>query len=422
MLSLVLLAAIPQATAAPSTPVAPQLPPTFSVAPVVAEPVRLALSPMLDGKIEPEEWDAFASASCESFFQWEPGKLHAAAKLAQGQDLVVTLDLRGDGWLQGSDNVELRIKWTGTATELAVRRLDASRPEGPAWVDAANLAGAAKVVGAVDGDKWTAEVSISDPGLGMVPLKAESQIGVRIDAVAPTDLFAEPFLPRATGLVKLQMERGSNLPTGFQWKSEFRGRTVVPGESIRIRLAFNGSDLLNFKRIDMRTEGLAKNETSSSGLPFPAFDRKNRSFVDYSTDVHPSASNGWRVLRGTITDGEGKTTVVQTSYEISPVVQFEFEAPKKLQSSSEPQVLRLATFIRSNTRQRVNGIFRIEPSQTFKVVNGDAKPIIIYNARGSKRQVFEIEIPGGYKGALPITMVAEVGVQTHRQTIWLNIP
>ena len=377
---------------------------------------------MLDGKFEVEEWDAFASASCESYFQWEPGKLHAAAKLATGQDMVVSLDLRGDGWLMGSDNVEVRVKWTGTAAELAVRRLDGSRTEGPAWMDAANLAGAARVVGAVDGDKWIGELTITDPGLGMVPLKAESQIGVRIDAVAPTDTFAEAYLPRAMGAVRLLMDRGSNMPTGFQWKPEYRGRSVIPGEDIRIRLTFNGSDLLNFKRVDMRTEGLAKNETSSSGVPFPPFDRKNRSFVDYNTDVHESASNGWRILRGTITDGEGKTTVVQTSYEVSPVVQFEFEAPKKLASSSEPQVLRLATFIRSNTKKRVNGIFRIEPSQTFKVVNGDAKPIIIYNARGSKRQVFEIEVPGGYKGALPVTMVADIGVQSHRQTVWLNIP
>lgn len=422
MFSLALLAAFHQGAVTPTTPVVPQLPPAFSVAPVVSDTVRLAMSPMLDGKIEVEEWDPFSSGSCESFFQWEPGQLHAAARLPQGQDMVVSLDLKGDGWLQGSDNVELRVKWTGTAAELAVRRLDASRPEGPTWVDGANLGGAARVVGAVEGDKWVAELSVSDPGLGMVPMKAETRVGVRIDAAAPTDTFAEPYLPRIMALVNLLMDRGTSLPTGLQWKPEFRGRTVVPGEQIRIRLTFNGTDLLNFKRIDMRTEGLAKNETASSGVPFPPFDRKNRAFVDYTTDVHDTASNGWRILRGTITDGEGKTTIVQTSYEVSPVVQFEFEAPKKLQSSSEPQVVRLATFIRSNTKKRVNGIFRIEPSQTFKIVNGDAKPIIIYNARGSKRQVFEIEVPGGYKGAMPITMVAEIGIQTHRQTVWLNIP
>jgi len=422
MFSLLLMAAAQQPTQAPGALITPQLPAAFSVAPIVSDTIRLSLSPKIDGKIQTEEWDAFAANPIESFQQWEPGKVHAAARVPMGQDLLVSFDLRGDGWLQGNDNVEVRVKWNGTAPELTARRLDATRPEGPTWVDAPSIAGSSKVAAAVEGDKWVAELSLTDPGLALIPTKADAPIGMRFDAIAPTEAVAEAYLPRALGMVTLSMDRGANLPTGFKWAPEFKGRSVVPGESFRIRLTFNGTDMLDFKRIDMRTEGLAQNETNSLGLPFPAFDRKSRAFVDYETNVTPEAETGWRILRGTLTDGAGRTTIVQTCYEIGSLVQFDFEMPKKLQSSSEPQTLRLATFVRSNTKKRVNGVFRVGKSDVFSIDNGSDKPFVIYNARGSKRQVFEITIPGGFKGALPVDLIAEVGAQTYEQRVWLEIP
>ncbi len=422
MFPLALLAVCHQATTAPTAPVAPQTPSPFTVAPVVAETVRLAITPKLDGKLDEEEWDAFSSGSCDSFLQWEPGKVHVAAKLPVGTDMVASLDLSGNGWLQGNDNVEIRVHMGASGPEVTARRLDATRPEGPTWTEAANVVGAAKAAAGVEGDKWSCEVTLADPGTQMLPKRSQATIGARVDAVAPADALAEAFIPRVVSLVTLAMDRGSNLPAGFTWEPEFKGRSVVPGESFRIRLTFKGTDDLAFKRIDMRTEGLAKNDTASMGLPFPIFDRKNRAFVDYNTDMPANSGTGWRVLRGVITDAAGKSTLMQTSYEVGAVVQFEFEMPKKLSSSAEAQKIRLATFIRSNTKRRVNGVFRIAESPTFTVENGNDKPFIIYNARGSKRQVFEINLPAGFKGALPLKLVAEVGTQVYEQTIWLNVP
>src|SRR5208283_2501321 len=85
------------------------------VAPVVVKQTdRLALTPKLDGKIDPEEWDPFSSqGGLDTYFQWEPRKLHMAARVPVGQDLIVSLDLKGDGWLVGKDNVEVRVVWDG---------------------------------------------------------------------------------------------------------------------------------------------------------------------------------------------------------------------------------------------------------------------------------------------------------------------
>ncbi len=394
----------------------------MSVPPAYTEPIRLAITPKIDGKLDPEEWDLLSTGPCESYMEWEPGKIHVAAKLPIGQDAVISLDTKGDGWLQGADNIEVRVKWVGAAAELAVRRLDASLAAGPQWVDAGDLKAAAKVAGSVDGSNWIAEVTLADAGTRQLPSEAMTSCGVRVDAVPATETLEQPFLPRVMGMVRLQMDRGTNIPAGLQWKPEFKGRSVIPGEGIRIRMTFNGNDELGLKRVDLRTEGLAKDDTASRGFPFPTFDRKNRAFVDYETDIKAEAPGGWRVLRGTLTDAAGKVTLLQTSYEVAPPVSFDFEVPKKIASSADAQTLRLGAYIRSNTKKRVNGIFHIEPPQGWKVMSGNDKPFVIYNARGSKRQVFEISVPGGFKGAVPLKFVGEVGVQSIETVVWLYIP
>lgn len=399
----------------------PQGPSPFSVAPEFKEITRLALTPRIDGTLADEEWDPLASGSVSSYFQWEPGKLHMAGKLKVGQDLVASLDLLGNGWLIGGENIEVRIKWNGNQPEVFARRLDGTKPEGPQWVDADALKGATKVAASVAGDEWTVEVTLDDPGWGLLPTKAGVTIGLRMDSIGSDQPLAEPFQPRVAGMVNLMMDRGTNLPAGFKWEPQFKGRSVVAGEDTRIRLTFNGTEALGFKRLDMRTEGLARDVTSSSGIPFPPFDRKNRSFADYATLVQPNAEPGWRILRGTLTDGSGATTLMQTSYEIASTVHFALEKPKPIMASSEPQKIRLGTIIHSNTRKRVTGVFRVTPPEGWAVDSGDNKTFVIYNARGSKRQVFEVVVPGGFRGAFPVKLTAEVGAEAVTQTVWLLV-
>lgn len=422
MLSLLLLATAQDLTVPTgSTPTMPQGPSPFTVAPDIPETVRLAITPQIDGILADEEWDKLAESSVTSYFQWQPGKLHFAAKVRPGQDLVASLDLAGNGWLIGNDNVEVRVKWAGDKPEVYARRLDATRAEGPQWVDAESITGAIKAAGRFEGDVWTVEATLDDPGLYVLPSKVGVPIGVRMDGIPTEEPLAEPFHPRVVGRVMLMMDRGTNLPTGFKWEPQFRGRSIVPGEESRIRLTFTGTDALGFTRLDMRTEGLAKDVTSSSGIPFPAFDRRNRSFADYSTRVLPAASIGWRVLRGTITDGSGATTILQTCYEIAPTVHFNMEKPKPIVSSSEPQKIRFGVIVHSNTLKRVTGVFRVAPPEGWAVESGDNKSFVIYNARGSKRQVFEVVIPGGYRGTFPVKLTAQIGAETIEQTAWVMV-
>ncbi len=147
-------------------PVARPVEPDFTVPIVPAYEQRIAVSPRLDGEIEPEEWDDFATVGdTQTWFQWEPGVLHAAAKLPVGQDLLVSLDLRGDGWLVGSDNLEVRLTWDGSRAKATLRRLDATHPEGPEWSDASDISPCLAFAATGDSAHWTAEMWLHGGGM-----------------------------------------------------------------------------------------------------------------------------------------------------------------------------------------------------------------------------------------------------------------
>ncbi len=385
---------------------------------VIRDTNRLALTPVLDGKLEPEEWEVLAG---DTYFQWEPGRLHFAGKASTGQDLVASFDLSGNGWLVGSDNLEVTVRQTSAGAELQCRFLDNTGQAGPVWVEAPEIRAAAKVVASAQGGGWIAEVTLKESANAVFAEKSDSKVGVRIEA-ANGGANAQPYMPRNLTLMTLTMDRGTQLPVGLQWKPEFRGRSVTAGEDIRIRMTFNGVDGMNFKRIEMRTEGLAKNDTAMKGYPFPEFDRKMRTFVDYDTPVAIGAKPGWRIMRATIMDSQDRPITVQTSYEVAPTIQFDFDRKTNVLSSTESQKVRFSTYIRSNTKRRVTGQFSVKPPPGWTVESGSDKMFVIYNSRASKRQVFELNVPAGFKGVVPLTLTAQIGDDTIEEQVWLRVP
>jgi hypothetical protein len=419
-------------SAAPQAPATPQTATTtttatmpvamFVKAMAVPELSRLALSPKIDGKIEGEEWDPFSTADgVDSFFQWEPDKLHfAAAHVPTGQDLVISIDGHGDGWLVGKDNLEVRVHWNNNVPEVTERILDNTPVSGPMWVDAPNFKSSTTIAGSADDKGHTVELTITDPATGLLPERSEHTIGLRMDAIAESTAPGDPLYPRIVTPVRLTMARGNSLPSGLTWRPEVPQRSVVPGETSKIRLTFKGNDELNLKRVDMRTQGLAQNDTMSSGVPFPDFDKKGRAFVDYKTRVTSEAALGYRVMKATVTDSQGKSAVLETSFEIAPLVSFDFHE-KNVATSTEPQLIKFVAYIRSHTSRRVDGVFRVQAPEGWKIKSGNEQSFLIYDSRGAKRQVFEIVVPGGYKGTAPIKLIADFAGQHTEETEYITV-
>lgn len=389
----------------------------FTEAMRVAEESRLAITPSLDGKLDPEEWDTLWSGGEEAvYLQWEPGVWYVAAKTVGAKDLVLSIDSSGDGWLVGKDNLEVRVSQQDGVGVVRARILDATNVAGPTWIEVPGIGMASRAHVGADG---VLEAAISDPIGGIVP-KAGVRNGVRVDVV-PLDLPPIGALtPRSMSPLKFVRERAAAVPTSLKWGVEGSGRLILPGDSTRMRFTFEGGEGSDVRRLEMRSEGTAKDQTNQITVPFPEFDRKGRAFVDYFTEIKRDAAPGYRVLRGTLITGDGVPAVMQMSYRVAPLLDVDF-VREPIKMKDKDQVLRLTYYLSSNSTRRVDGTVSIELPRELKAVTGDTRNFIIYNARGRIRSVFEAQAPAGLSGTFPIKFVVDVGGRKIGHTAFLHI-
>ncbi len=387
----------------------------------VTEPSRLALTPVLDGEIKRDEWDGFAKLeSGEAYLQWEPGILYVAGKIPVDQDLVVSIDVKQDGWLVGKDNLEFRLRPVEGKVVVTARQLDATNVAGPKWVDLPGFEGSTLTAMKSDEMGVSIEAAITDPGIGMLPVKEGDRYNVRIDSLAQTSQQLEPFLPRVAKEVKMAMQRASAMPMGLNWKVEDSGRVVTPGKTTKIRFSFNTKEEIPIKKIDIKPEGPLAEQTTSMGIPFPEFDKKGRAFVDYETGTSDQAPTGYHLLSGVLSTADGAPAIIQASFRIAPLVDIDVVAGKFEEKDTE-QSIKVPFIIKSNSPNRLDGFFDVDVPKGWEIVRGNEKNFIIYNSRSGVRRVLTLTIPPHTSGVFPFHFKTRIGQQSFEQTGWINI-
>jgi hypothetical protein len=391
------------------------------MAPAVPDFFRIEMTPKLDGKIDDEEWDPFSTdGAVKTYLQWEPGVIYAAATGPAGQDLLVSLDLGADGWLVGDDNLEARVSTSSGKPTVSVRQLDGSNKAGPVWRDLPGFAIASEVASSTDGTNVTYELRLVDPGLGMIPTKP-AKIDVRIDLIPSTDAPRDPFIPRSLAEVQLATSRSAALPTGVKWNVERSGRAVAPGDRMFVRLTFNSKPPVPLKKIDLRSEGSAKDDTNQVSIPFPGWDGKGRSFVDYDTKIDLASDTGYHVLRGTITAADGTPAIVEASYRVAPAVDFDI-VQKTLADDSHDRSIPFGYYLTSNIDRFVKGEVEVSVPAPLKLVNsGDVHKFAIGEQRGRLRNSIELFVPANSAGSYPLVFKVTANGVTRTYTKFLNV-
>lgn len=384
----------------------------FSTPLAVAESFRLALTPKIDGQLSPFEWDSFSgTAERENYFQWEPGKIHFAGKIAENEALVLSLDTRNNGWLVGRDNFEVWITMDGEQPRMRLRRLDATLAAGPQWLGEPLLESVAQAKASRVESAWIVEATLNDPNLGLIPAGHEEKMGVRLENIVRDAVF-EPYVPRTMAEAKFALDRGSSIPGGLRWKPELVARSVSQGSSIRIRLTFNGTNEMGLERISMDAKGIEAEATASMSMPFPKFDKKGRAFVDYATSIPEGVATGYRMLRAVVTDKSGNTAFLRSCFRIAGPVEVDLNRPDAMPVQDKPQKVRFGFYVRSNTGKRVEGTTTLILPEGWKQLTGDAKKFILANGYGAVRRVADVVAPAGVQGSFPIRVIAEYGGKT----------
>jgi hypothetical protein len=383
---------------------------------------RIAVTPTIDGKLDEEEWDPLGATAdgSKTFFEWEPEKLHAAAVVPNGHDALFSFDLDSNGWLVGKDNLEVRLSLKAGKPEVTARVLDASNPNGPEWRNIPGLEVSAKVAASSDATNTTYEVSITDPGLGIIPTDNGDTIGIRVDDPLSTDQPYEPFYPRKVTPINLVYIRSAGLPSTVKFNVEGSGRTYVAGERGHLRFTFNGSDDAKLQRLELRSEGGAKLVTNTLAVPFPKFDKKGRAYVDYDTGISDQASYGWRVARGTLTGADGVPAIVQASYKIAPPVEFSL-VRQPLPAAANDRSIKFILYAHSNSGRPLKGEVKVSAPLPLKVVNGDTKEFEMATGRAKLRMGFELFVPANTVGTFPIQFTGDAKGVTLNDTIYITI-
>lgn len=388
----------------------------------VIETTRLAITPVIDGRIDPEEWDPLGTTADggKTFFEWEPGQLHGAAIVPLGHDAVFSFDLDADGWLHGKDNLEVRLSMASGKPTATIRIVDATNPDGPVWRTFPGIEQAATVAATSDAANTTYEFTFADPGLGILPTDAGDRVGLRVDDPLSTDPPLDAFIPRIMTPVTLAYSRDAGLPAGVKFKVENPGRYYVPGERERIRLLFNGSDAAKLQQLALSTEGPAKNDTSSMTAPFPPFDAKGRAYVDFDTGIRETASIGFRVLKGTLTSADGVSAILETSYRISPPVDVTM-VTQPIKVAANDRSIRMAYYLHSNSGHPLAGAVSLTVPMPLKLVNTVEQKFEMATGRARGRQGFEVYVPAKTTGTFVVHFTGEAGGKPIDQVGYITI-
>ena len=132
--------------------IAPQAPPV-EIPPIKfrerprypADPQRLKRTPLIDGVLGDGEWDPFYTITDGMvkgtvYCNWDDNFLYLATRTEGAANVLFDLDLNGDGWLRGADNIELLVGSVanGGTPLISARLLDASNSKDtPVWNETA---------------------------------------------------------------------------------------------------------------------------------------------------------------------------------------------------------------------------------------------------------------------------------------------
>lgn len=170
------------------------------------DPQRVRRTVQIDGVLSDGEWDPFYTVTDGPikgtvYCHWDDSYLYLAARTEQPASLLFDVDMGGDGWLRGADNLELVIGSVAENTPLTVtaRLLDAANSKDtPTWNDKAVDAKSIQVAGKVTGSTQVIEVAIPKNTASLV-LRSGANIGLRAEFLPPGPASAytptQPFEP-----------------------------------------------------------------------------------------------------------------------------------------------------------------------------------------------------------------------------------
>lgn len=303
------------------------------------DPQRLRRTPTIDGVFSEGEWDAFYTVtdgpiSGTVYCNWDDNFLYLATRTDRPATLVFDVDGGGDGWLRGSDNLEVVIGSVGGVTPPAItaRVLDATNSkDAPVWleknIDVKSISFAGKVV---NGEQFV-EVAIPK-SLGSLVLRAGVTLGLRAEFLPAGANYTatQPYEPHLL-LDATLVDSRAQPAVGINPKLVLSDSRCVAGQKLFATFElYNQTDV----KVPLKSLTWAGQGSSASAVnmlrevtiaPIPAFRRVK---YGYKTVLPTDLAVGSYTLTATAETADGK--------QIQSTAAFSVVEPLQVQMTIDP--------------------------------------------------------------------------------------
>lgn len=376
---------------------------------------RLAMTPLLNGTLEEEEWDFLTDAGGVRLYQqWEPGLLYFAGSTMESGPIRISIDANGDGWLRGRDNYEVTLQTDGTTSMVGMRRLDASGPN-PAWEEIIGAQHLLQLRTNNEGGNLVFELAVNLNPLERIV--AGKIVGLAFERPAELN---QGITVRPMSTVHLAMDRSIGLPSESEWSVEKSPRSVAIGESLGVKFILKNGGTWIPERVQTRVLGQFGPFTALHSYPFKGWDRRKSASLDYALNPLVGARPGYGVLQARILDASEQAVVLQTSVLMSNPVTFSYKTTKLLVNQDGSATLSGQLEILGHSRHSVRGTVHFQSPDGWQIVN-ESKKFLIFHDRTVQRVPFIFTVAAGSEGFVPVKVTAKLGEIDYGTTMFLRV-
>jgi hypothetical protein len=309
-----------------------------------ADPQRLKRTPLIDGVLGDGEWDPFYTVTDglikgTVYCNWDDNFLYLATRTEGAANVLFDLDLNGDGWLRGADNVELIIGSVanGGTPVVSARLLDASNTKDtPVWnetaIDPKSIIVAEKLVNGTQ----ILEIAIPKNTASLQP-RVGQNFGLRAEFLpaGPITAFTStaPFEPHLLLDATLAVARVTGV-AGINPRLTLSDLKCIAGEKLfaTLELTNQTDQTMPIKSVLWTGTGLSANVVNTlrevNVKPLPGLKKEK---LTYQTVLPANLSVGSYLLSVTVELDGGKVIQSAAAFTVVEAIQ--------VQMSSDPQPL-----------------------------------------------------------------------------------